>query len=380
MKQYDIIIIGAGPAGLMAALEAQQNGFKSLLIEKEKHPRYKVCGGGLVSASMQLLPPGAEGIVERSFNNILISMKDTGFQHRIQRKDPIIYAVMRDRLDIFLLDHLNRHTVDILELNTPEGIDHSGNNYLVKTDSGVFQAPYLIIADGVHSKSARLAGWIEDRTLCPALECEIPVSPNHPLCNNLRFDLGFPPGGYAWVFPKKEILSIGLGRFSPRKFRLDLKKQLAQYFNFLKLPIPADLEIRASVIPVSPRKQGIARDNILLAGDAAGLADPVVAEGISHALLSGKMAIRAIRQSMEENSKAGPTYERFIKENILDLQKPGKKLAHILYDRSMFSKFVFKHRGSYLAEKFTDYYLSGHPYPKSRFSFLRAAVKLIKGP
>ncbi|MCF8230084.1 MAG: geranylgeranyl reductase family protein [Bacteroidales bacterium] len=376
---YDLAIIGAGPAGSSAAIEAQKHGLKTLILEKEELPRYKICGGGFLLKANNPFDYDIETVVERIFHDIHIYVHDISFHHHVKRKAPILYTVMRDSFDHYLFSLIDGQKIYKYAGTELLDITKENNLFALHTSKGVVRSKYIIAADGAHSTTAKISGWKEDRNLAISLECEIPISENHPLCHELRFDIGFIPRGYAWVFPKKKLLSIGLGKFSSRKVKINLHDYLKRYFAFLNLKPAYDFQIQSSVIPISPRKEGLYKGNILLCGDAAGLADPVVAEGITFAMMSGKLAALAVSESLETGKKAGSLYQRSIDDKIIHHQKHARFLAHILYDMPYIANFVFRKRGTFLSEKFTDYYLSGHPYPDGVFSFLKSLLKLFKG-
>src|SRR5205823_68793 len=103
-----------------------------------------------------------------------------------------------------------------------------------------------------------------------------------------RFDFGAIRAGYAWVFPKRAHLTVGV--LSCARRVPDLKAALARYAASLGLVPAAPPEVHGSLIPVRPRPGGFARGRVLLAGDAAGFVDPVLCEGITHAVASGRAA------------------------------------------------------------------------------------------
>ena len=167
---------------------------------------------------------------------------------------------------------------------------------IVKTDNSTISCRYLIGADGAYSRVAKICGFPDDRFLIPALEYEVwpDLEIFKKLEEEVRFDLGIIPYGYGWVFPKQDHLSIGVGHF--RRMKIDLKQYCNLYIQDLGIRDTKKTIRHGFQIPTRPR--GLyGKRNIILAGDAAGLADPVVAEGISHALMSGIIAAGSILDS-----------------------------------------------------------------------------------
>src|SRR4029077_4203440 len=121
-----------------------------------------------------------------------------------------------------------------------------------------------------------------------------------------RFDVGTVPYGYAWVFPKTAHLSVGV--LTTHRGAINLHGQLEEYLRVIGLA-PQSMERHGFVIPVRPRAGPLARARMLLVGDAAGLADPGTAEGISLAARSGRLAADAIIASQLDPRRACAGYD-----------------------------------------------------------------------
>lgn len=375
---YDIVIIGAGPAGISAALQAQDTGLKTLLIEKDRFPRPKVCGGGIVRRSLNKLPYNISPVVSQSFDNVFIRFHQFKFEHEIKRAYPVIQTVSREDFDDFLLKQVNLSSVEIRRETSLENVSN-GDFLTLKLSQGEVKTRFLIVADGAHSKTAHLLGMKEDRTFATALECEIDDHyAQSKLSDNLRFDIGIPPNGYGWVFPKSGYYSIGIGRFSPRKGKINLRYYLNNYFSFLGLDTPHPGQTHGAVIPVSARKC-FSLPRILFTGDAAGFADPIVAEGISYALLSGQLAVRSILEGQLDPVKTNLVYRNKIQSQILKYHRVGRFCARILYEHPRITSLVFKFRGKYLAEEYTNIYVGDNRLPAGLLSFLKSTYYTLRG-
>src|SRR5690606_2989670 len=124
------------------------------------------------------------------------------------------------------------------------------------------------------------------------------------------------PGGYAWVFPKKDHLSVGLGLFTLRAINRNLNLYLNKYLQFLRIEKILRIEKHGFYIPVGTAKNIIAGKRILLTGDAAALADPVTAEGISSAILSGQLAAEAIVEGELNQENVSSLYMQKVSEKF----------------------------------------------------------------
>jgi flavin-dependent dehydrogenase len=196
----------------------------------------------------------------------------------------------------------------------------------------------------------------------PAIEAEIQVSHGdfERYRERARFDVGFPDRGYAWVFPKREHLSIGC--LTTARGKPALRGQLEAYLRRLGLTRIEGREDHGYAIPVRPRCGPLARDGVLLTGDAAGLADPVICEGISHALLSGCLAADAITAHFGDRERVQATYHGTLKSEILSELAIARRLARLLYDLPRISRPLLRRFGLPLSEAVTEIILGRQSY------------------
>src|SRR5262249_20668375 len=147
-------------------------------------------------------------------------------------------------------------------------------------------------------------------------EVEAPPPVLARFADRARFDLGTPPGGYGWIFPKAEHLSVGVGIFTRDAARRRLRDELHGYLQAVGLGEARVRSIRGAPIPVRPRADA-ARGRVLLAGDAAGLADPLTGEGISLAILSGRLAAESLLTARLDPREAARTYLASLRRSVL---------------------------------------------------------------
>ena len=232
MKSFDVLVIGSGPAGSTAAMMLARSGFTVGVIEKEKLPRYKVCGGGLVLRARQQLPDLPDDVIEKEFSKIDWGIASQNMRFTIEREYPVITMVMRDKLDHFLLSHAKEHGAEIIDQTRLTGLSFNGRIEATFGTKTRMITKHLIGADGALGTSARFAGILDDRYLIPALEAEIQPG-NLEQYQHARFDVDAIPKGYGWVFPKRSHLSIGIA--SAQRGRINLKAAFKDYLAYLRV-------------------------------------------------------------------------------------------------------------------------------------------------
>jgi flavin-dependent dehydrogenase len=258
------------------------------------------------------------------------------------------------------------------------GIARANEHVELETSQGTVRAGFLIAADGATGRSAKLAGWTDGLATIPALEAEVRVDDDSftALADSATFDFGgVVEGGYGWVFGKREHLSCGV--LSMQRGKASLHERLERYLHAAGVRNVVSQDVRGYVIPLVPRSGGFTRGRVLLAGDAAGLADPVTAEGISIAMHSGVLAARAIL-SGGTSRDVEHRYARELRREILSELRIARLVAHVLYRRPRFARALFDHAGAHLCEAMADVYLGTRSY-RSLLTNPRNWARLVRG-
>jgi len=352
---FDVIVIGAGVSGSSAAYELAKAGLKALVLEKEKLPRYKTCGGGVVFKAANLLPFKFEEIVQKTFYAADVIDHENKTKFRIERNIPLINMVMRSDFDYFILKKAVEKGAVVNDKSEVLEMINEKYSVEVKTSIQTFSAKFVIAADGATGFSMTKYKLSKNILRIPAVESEIFT--NDKMMDKYkdiaRFDFGFIPHGYGWVFTKKDHLSIGVAFMN--KIEQSIQSWFGKYLEFLgfKEKNIFKNEKHGYVIPLIRGNVVSSINRILFAGDTLGFADPLTAEGISYAIETGQLAAGSIIKNEFDYQKTREDYREII-ENVYKEIKAARFLSRVVYGPLTLRKFIFKHYGRGLSELLTE--------------------------
>jgi geranylgeranyl reductase family protein len=348
---YDVIVVGGGPAGSTAARFCAGAGLKTLLIEKEQLPRYKPCGGCLSVKSVRLLGFDLSPVIENSVNGARFTYCFKS-PFSIESEEPIAFMVMRDRFDQLLIHKALESGAEKLEGEKVTRAEEKGDGVNVELAEGErIRCEYLIGADGAGSVVAKSFSSFNIKGPGDGigLECKIPFEsttdfPKEDL-HRMHFDFGRVPNGYGWVFPKGKWLSIGVGGVFKRR----AGKTPRQHFNDIIKGLDFIRGRRIEKVLGHPvpsfysGEQKVSLGKVFLVGDAAHLVDPLTGEGIYYALRSGMLAAEAIVQSKKNGGDASAHYQRTVQELLFEDLKSAHNVSQFIYRFTQVAYRTLKH-------------------------------------
>lgn len=298
--QCDVVVVGAGPAGSMAARAAAEGGVDVVILEEHPvagTPVYCAEGlsmGGIRDSGLEAVPP----YVSQQVRKVRVFAPDGGFVD-LTSSDWTGYALNREVFDKALADNAVKAGARLIVEAQATGVIKEGEKVVgVKAvnrgESVDVRAKVVIGADGHWSivrRSAGLERYFSDYVSCAqyvlgGLDLE------DPYVNEFWMGERYAPGGYAWLFPKsREVANVGLGvRVKHTKPAVEyLKDWVASDPRFRDAKI---LKTNGGICPVSGQLDKIVDDGLMLVGDAAGQLIPMTGAGIHSGIEAGKMAGR----------------------------------------------------------------------------------------
>ena len=288
---FDAVVVGAGPAGAMAARDLARNGARVALVDGS-HPREKPCGGGVTGRALELLaetPHGGAAIASITFESAgrAASVDLPGHDHlRVYSRDAFDAALVREAVAAGAEWIRSRAS----------GIERQRASWIVTIGSRQIATPWLLGADGA-------SGIVRKRVFRPFARRQLSIAAGSYVdgvdVREIVIAFVDTPRGYLWSFPRPGHLAVGAcaqaDETSPREMHAITDAWLDRYApaagrarRQYAWPIPS-----LSAADVDAERP--AGDGWMLLGDTAGLVDPITREGIFFALESGRFAAAALR-------------------------------------------------------------------------------------
>jgi geranylgeranyl reductase family protein len=322
-EQFEAIVVGAGPAGAEAACHLARRGRRVLLLERARIPRDKPCGGGLTPKAYRALEL-PEALVHARVATTFLQHRGRE-RFRVEAAGASIWMVRRREFDQFLVERAAAAGATVWDGVAAvglSGIEGRGPARL-RTARGDLLAEAVIAADGAESLVARHAGLRPAAGASAMVALVVEGAGESALGQTALLDYGIPRG-YAWVFPKGDVHNVGLTSYhsavGPR-----LRELLDRFTRAAGVRFRGSPRAVGHRIPTWGPRLPLQRGRVLLAGDAAGLADPFFGEGIAYALLSGRLAAAAVDAALRGEGEE-QAYSRALRRA---LRRPRRRLASL---------------------------------------------------
>lgn len=328
---YDLIIAGAGPAGSSAAREAGKMGLDVLLIDKDRFPRYKPCGGGLSERALSYLDFSLpENICERSITGARICFGDRVIdRHKDYR---LTVTLTRSVFDEFLFKKAQETGIHAITGQKVLGYREFNKKVEVKAGDEIYISKHLIVAAGSQNRlkdAVRKKDGKDRYGVC--VVTEIPEKNeiiDARLGNALEIHFGVARMGYGWIFPHDGYYSVGIGGIAK-----DLSNPRSAMINFLRRNgFLGSYRLRGHLIPFGGMSRDTASERVLLAGDSAGYVDSFTGEGIAYAIKSGQNAARTVADKLQDDDlDLAGSYQQRCKRDFGDDLKYSLIMARIMH-------------------------------------------------
>ncbi|MCQ5377625.1 MAG: NAD(P)/FAD-dependent oxidoreductase [Candidatus Methanomethylicia archaeon] len=316
---YDAVVVGAGPAGLMAARKIAKRGFTVAVLEREKDLGLRACAEAVSSSAFQTAEMSpSPALISNNIEGAFVFPPNEGngvkiaggsYKGYILNKQLFLYALAKEAVAA---------GSDILmkcEVKSVKASNGTATSLICerKGDLREITFKFLVGADGVGSVIARGCGFpIEDSELIPTIQY-VMINCTIPEKNMIRIYMGneVAPLGYVWVFAKNDFMAnVGIGvRGKPAKVYLDrFIESHPDFFKNAKV-----IKEGGGGVPVGGQIRSIVKGNVVLCGDSAGQVIPITGGGIRTSLAAGSMAGEAVAEALEtgDPSRLGAYPQRY---------------------------------------------------------------------
>ncbi len=328
---YDLAIVGAGPAGAMAAYAAAKRGLKVILLDAKEFPRDKVCGDAIPYETYKLLqklePEWEKELLEHASNQLIRRARihtPNGKNVTVQWSLKAVNSARYD-FDYWLLQKvLNSSSIETDFHFRLKEIERTGNNWLLSSSNKQIQSKWLLGAGGAHCPVARqLSNKRTDRNHhCGALRAYYEnIEGLNPIVNEVYVLKEFVPG-YLWIFPLPNGgANVGFGMLSSEivNREIDLKQAFEKALASKELKSRFQNATRKGKVmgfdlPLGSKTPIISGEGYYLAGDAASLIDPLDGHGIGAAMWSGYEAVQRIADVLLDGKSESRAAREYYKE------------------------------------------------------------------
>ncbi|RLF41644.1 MAG: hypothetical protein DRN12_02670 [Thermoplasmata archaeon] len=331
---YDVIVVGAGPAGSTASRYLSKSGLKVLLLDKNIFPRRKTCAGGLCR-HIESFPYIHDILKDKSLIKSVcrgsITISPSGrYEYSYISSDPLFYNVFREEFDSKLVDLAVDMGTEFRDNTLAKDVNViSDGTVEIYSSNDIYRCKVAIIADGalgvigsyIRKKIGVEKWWRNNLDIAVASELKVDEGFIDRIYGvERKAILKFRWSnlhGYAWVFPKRDTVNIGFGGMKDEMKAIDVQQEFNRYLSYLRNRSLLPKNITYSKVYGAPLPSGgpiskVYYSNILLAGDAAGFVSPLSGEGIYYAMESGRIASKVIISSFENDNfnVIGRNYQR----------------------------------------------------------------------
>lgn len=320
----DVVIVGAGPAGSSTAKIIAEKGYDVILAEKDEFPgKTNICAGGMPAYLIKELGLSAQ-IIEKN-----IKREKHYFPWGVRTGDLDQVTVMRSVFDNSLAQRAVEEGARLITDTLIKDVVVKKDGIIASSSNSTIKSKLLVFADGPNTLAYRKFGIgfkPDPDNTSVSVACEVQWEDNPFDQYEYYYGEDIMPWGFAWIFPKKNSLNVGVGGL---KSKLDTNIINSLNYLFDGNPLTSEklkgrkiLSMGSALIPAAPAKT-IFSERILVAGDAAGMVDPITGGGIPFAIDGGRLAGEVCVKALE----AGDCSSRFLSQYQTLWQKTNNYYA-----------------------------------------------------
>jgi len=293
----DVLIVGAGPAGCAVAYDLAASGRDVLLVDRRSFPRVKPCAGALTAKTLLALRFPVTPVI-RQVATTFVTRRDDEEPTVYRARHPLAAMTVRAELDHYVLERTLAAGARMTKIGAIRDIRTEADRMLVDTPTEQFRCRYLIGADGANSTVRRLTGEFPDIAWGFGIEGLVAGS---AASREFEIDFGIVPSGYGWVFPKGDHFNVGVYTADET---VALHPDRLRAYARARLGACECTHIVGQRVGHGGWRYRPRHRQVFLVGDAAGLTDPLMGEGIYYAVKSGQAAAEAIEAELAGTAPA----------------------------------------------------------------------------
>ncbi len=350
--KYDVLIIGAGPAGVTAALKLAGSGLKIAIFDKAQFPREKTCGDGLTLDVITQLSLVSESLADEflkfskklpSYEALLFSpdFSHIRIPYLMKHENKPIYTCRRVDFDNLMFQQLSQYSnISVFENSKIGRIEFSETKVLITSNGIEFEGSFVVGADGANSMVARQMGLNRIGREHQAVGLTAYYSGLKPLNEKNPIEIYFLKDilpGYLWIFhlaDGKANIGVGMLASAISEKKIDFKKKfedllLSEPLKQRLLNATREGNVKGHTLPLGFDNRQISGNMFLLTGDAAALIDPLTGEGVGNAIRSGRVAAEHIIECFKSDNFSS-TFNKAYDAEIYRRLLPEYKMNRVI--------------------------------------------------